>query len=51
LLTRNHLIEFKKRINEHLYAEARMIEDMLEADLSNEEWKELTVFIKKKGVD
>lgn len=45
-MTSNSFREFRKRINDHLYAEARIIEDMLESYLLNEEWKELTAFIK-----
>lgn len=45
-MTSNRFRKFRKRINDHLYAEARMIEDMLESDLLNEEWEELTAFIK-----
>lgn len=47
MLTRNHLIEFKKRIHEHFYNEAQIMNDLLESDLSKDEIKELKEFMLK----
>lgn len=37
--------EFERRINTHLYNEAGIINDMMEADLSPSEWKEIKDFM------
>ena len=40
------LEELKRRISEHLYNEAQIMVDLLEVDLSSEEFKELSAFMK-----
>jgi len=44
-LTDKQLRELKRKINEHLFNEAQIVEDMIKADFSNEEWKEVTAII------
>ncbi len=45
-MTQSQLDYFQKRINEHFERENIMMKEMLEANLSREEWIELQKFIK-----
>jgi len=46
-MARKELIELERRISEHLYNEAEIIKDMLETDLSPEEWRELKEYMNR----
>ena len=45
-MSEKKLEELKRRISEHLYNEAQIMVDLLEVDLSAEEFKELSAFMK-----
>jgi aminopeptidase C len=46
-LTKKKLRELQRRISEHFYNEAQIMKDMLEADLSKDEIRELKEFMLK----
>lgn len=46
-MTRKMLRELQRRISEHFYNEARIMKDILEANLTEEEANELTRFMNK----
>lgn len=46
-MTEEILEHFKKRISKHFYAETKLINDMLGADLSTEEYKQLGEFMQQ----